>query len=338
MNIQEEIKNFIKGKKILITGGTGSIGSELVRQILNYEPEIIRIFSRDETKQLQLYYELKQHQKKLRFLIGDVRDKERLLRAIEEIDIVFHAAAMKHVPACEFNPFEAVKTNVLGTQNLIEAALDEEVEKLISISTDKATSPSNTMGATKLLSERIVSAANYYKGKRKTIFASVRFGNVMGSRGSIIPIFKQQIKEGGPVTITEWETTRFMMSISQAVYLVLKAAVLAKGGEVFILKMPTFKIKDLIEVMIEELAPRYNLDPKKIEIVKIGLRPGEKIDEALMTEEEKKVAEDLGDMWAIHSYLGVLMQPTTATYTSKDEKCLTKEEIREFLIKENLLD
>jgi FlaA1/EpsC-like NDP-sugar epimerase len=334
----EEIKNFIKGKKILITGGTGSIGSEIVRQILKYEPEIVRIYSRDETKQLQLYYELKEYQKKLRFLIGDVRDKERLARAIEDIEIVFHAAAMKHVPACEFNPFEAVKTNVLGTQNLIEVALDEEVEKLISISTDKATSPSNTMGATKLLSERIVSAANYYKGKRRTVFASVRFGNVMGSRGSIIPIFKQQIKEGGPVTITEWEATRFMMSISQAVYLVLKAAVLAKGGEVFILKMPTFRIRDLIEVMIEELAPRYNLDPEKIEIVQIGLRPGEKIDEALMTEEEKKVAEDLEDMWAIHSYLGVLMKPTTSTYTSSSEKFMSKEEIREFLAKEKLLD
>jgi len=173
----------------------------------------------------------------LRFLVGDVRDKERLQHAVENIDFAFHAAALKHVPLCEYNPFEAVKTNVLGTQNVIEVAMEGEVEKLITISTDKAVNPVNVMGATKLLAERLTISANYYKGLRKTAFSCVRFGNVLDSRGSVIPSFREQIRKGGPVTLTEPNMTRFVMSIPRAVDLVLKAAEIARGGEIFIFKM-----------------------------------------------------------------------------------------------------
>lgn len=195
------MENIFKDKKIIVTGGTGSIGSEIVRRVLQYDPEVVRILSRDESKQFELEQEIGDLEN-VRFLIGDVRDKDRLNRAFEDVDIVFHAAAMKHVPACEYNPFEAVKTNVVGTQNVIDAALDNGVGKVIAISTDKAASPINTMGATKLLAEKQIIDANFYKGHRKTVFSCVRFGNVMGSRGSVIPLFEKQIKNGGPVTVT----------------------------------------------------------------------------------------------------------------------------------------
>jgi len=185
--------DLFKNKKILITGGTGSIGQEIVREVLKHEPAVVRILDIDETKQFELQQEYEDYEN-IRFLLGDIRDKERLYRAIEDIDIVFHTAALKHVQACEYNPFEAVKTNVIGTQNLIDVAIDEEVEKVIFTSSDKAVNPTNVMGATKLLAERLITSANYYKGARKTVFSSVRFGNVLGSRGSVIPLFKNQIE------------------------------------------------------------------------------------------------------------------------------------------------
>jgi len=177
------MRDLIRDKKILITGGTGTLGKALLNEILKYDPKVVRIFSRDEAKQFDLQFELSGY-KNTRYLLGDVRDKERLMRAMEEIDIVFHTAALKHVPSCEYNPFEGVKTNIIGTQNVIDAALYNRVNKVIYTSSDKAISPTNTMGATKLVAERLVSAADYYKGSAKTVFCAVRFGNVMGSRGS----------------------------------------------------------------------------------------------------------------------------------------------------------
>ena len=235
----------------------------------------------------------------VRFLIGDVRDKDRLDRAFEDIDIVFHAAAMKHVPACEYNPFEAVKTNVLGTQNVIDAALDNDVGKVIAISTDKAASPINTMGATKLLAEKLIIDANFYKGHRKTVFSCVRFGNVMGSRGSVIPLFEKQIRNGGPVTVTDPKMTRFMMTIPQAVDLVFKATKMTQGGEIFIFKMPVVKLGDLAQVMIENLAPRCGHKPEEIRINTIGIRNGEKMYEHLMNEEEARYAYETEDMFVV---------------------------------------
>lgn len=332
----DELSEFYKDKTILVTGGAGSIGSEIIRALLKFNPKVIRVLDINETGLFELEQELKS--KKIRLFIGDIRDKDRLRRAIEGVDIVFHAAALKHVPLCEYNPFEAVKTNVVGTQNLIDVALEEEVEKFITISTDKAVNPINVMGATKLLAERLTTAANLYKGERKTAFSVVRFGNVLNSRGSLLPLIKDQIKNGGPVTLTDPRMTRFIMSIHDAVGLVLKAGMLAKGGEIFILKMPAVRILDLIEVIIEELAPKFGYLPEDIKIDIIGLRPGEKLFEELMTEKEAINAKELEDMYIVYAeelYDKKRDRNHTQNhgYNSKNAKHLTKDEIKELLKK-----
>ncbi len=260
-----------KGKKILVTGGTGCIGSEIVKRLSAYHPKVIRIFSNDEDNTYRMMNELGQGEEKMihelgnkRFLIGDIRDKERIMLAMEGIDIVYHAAALKHVPLCEYNPFEAIQTNVLGTQNVIEAALTNGVKQVINISTDKAVNPVNTMGATKLLAEKLITDANGYRGLRKTMFSCVRFGNVLFSRGSVIPLFEEQIRQKKPITITDPKMTRFMMSIADTVNLVFKATQMALGGEIFILKMPVIKTGDLADAVIEKMAKDLNLDKSKI--------------------------------------------------------------------------
>lgn len=282
---------FYTNKKILITGATGTIGQHLIQRLLREKPAVIRLFSRDEYKQFELQQTLHEHNKVLRYLIGDVRDAERLNRAMEDIDYVFHLAAMKHVPACEYNPFEAVQTNVIGTQNVIQAAIQANVKKVLFTSTDKAVSPSNTYGATKLMGERLMSAAGYQKGPKSTVFASVRFGNVMGSRGSVIPLFKKQILNNNKITVTDLNMTRYMMTPSQAIELLLEANEMSSGGEVFVLKMPIVRLSDLSQVMIEHLSQKYNLSAS-VAVEEIGLRPGEKMDEQLMTaDESEKVFE-----------------------------------------------
>lgn len=334
--------NTFQGKNILITGGTGSIGSKIARNILEYEPKVVRVFSNDEDGLFNLRCELQGH-RNVRFLLGDVRDKERLEKAVKGIDIMFHAAALKQVPLCEYNPFEAIKTNVMGTQNVLEVSLNEEVEKVINISTDKAVNPASTMGATKLLAEKLVIDANYYKGLRRTIFSSVRFGNVIGSRGSVIPFFAEQIKGGGPVTITDPRMSRFIMSPSQVIGLLFKATEMTLGGEIFILRVPSLKIGDLVKVMINELAPKYGYQASQIELKIIGSRPGEKMHEELMTEEEAKHAQETEEMFIVlphidlstcrvedHTYLG--SKPAEVKeYTSKNGRFLTQEEIKEML-------
>jgi FlaA1/EpsC-like NDP-sugar epimerase len=274
---------YLKGRKVLVTGGTGSIGSEIVRQVLTQSPAVVRIYSRDETKQYYLEETLGKRPD-VRYLVGDVREKDRLRRAMKDIEVVFHAAALKQVPSCEYNPFEAVKTNVVGTQNVIEASLDSGVRKVIAVSTDKAINPTSTMGATKLLSERLVATANAWA--TETVFSCVRFGNVLNSRGSLVPLAKSQIERGGPVTLTDERMTRFMMPISEAVRLTLEAGQLAAGGEIFILKMPALRVKDLLEVIISEYAPLAGVEPATVRLRKIGVRPGEKLEEELLTEEE----------------------------------------------------
>ena len=340
--------NIFKNKRILITGGTGSIGQEILREILKYEPTTVRILDVDETKQFELQQEYGDPEN-LRFLLGDIRDKERLYRAIEDIDIVFHTAALKHVLACEYNPFEAVKTNISGIQNLIDVALDEEVEEVIFTSSDKAVNPTNVMGATKLLAERLITSANYYKGARKTIFSSVRFGNVLGSRGSIIPLFEKQIEKGRLVTITNNKMTRFIMSMREAINLLFKATELAQGGEIFVFKMKALKITDLAEVMIKELAPKYGFSPNEIKMEIIGNKPGEKLYEELMTEDEARRALESEEMFIVLSEIKELSHidkscyPSTSpaeikAYISNDVEHLIKEEIKEILYKENLIE
>jgi len=290
-------KPFFQDKSILVTGGVGSIGRILVEKINEEDPHVIRIFDNNETGLYDLYNKLNSN--KIRPLIGDIRDKERISRALEGIDIVFHASALKHVPLCEYNPFDAIKTNILGTQNIMDAALDHDIDKVILISTDKAANPTNVMGATKLLAERLTVSMNYFRGKRSTAFSCVRFGNVLNTRGSVIPLFKNQIAAGGPVTLTDPSMTRFMMTISKSIDLVFKATSLAKGGEIFILKMPSLKVKDLAEVMIEELAPTFGYKPENVEIKNVGKRPGEKIYEDLMTAYEAEYAYESEDMFMI---------------------------------------
>lgn len=288
----DKFKKIFEGKRILVTGGTGSIGSEIVRQLLQYSPKQIRIYSRDETKQYHLQQELAgsaKNTKLLRFLIGDVRDKDRLNRAFNDIDIVFHAAALKHVPLCETNPFEAMKTNVLGTQNVIDLAIDHRVEKVVTISTDKAVYPNTFMGITKLMMERMVISAPNYSGHPEIKFAVVRFGNVINSRGSVIPMWIEQIKKGGPVLVTDKNMERYFMSISDAVNLVFSAVSKMQGSEIFVLKMPKYKIYDLAQ----ELIKRYS-NGKQVKLKIIGAREREKLDEKLFTQEEEELMIDGG--------------------------------------------
>ena len=308
-----ELREFYREKAILVTGGAGSIGSEIVRHVLGYGPKVVRVLDNNETGLFDLQEELRIHEKNLRIFVGDIRDKERCKRAVEDIDVVFHAAALKHVPLCEYNPFEAVKTNVIGTQNIIDASIEENVEKFITISTDKAVNPINVLGATKLLAERLTVSANYYRGKKHSVFSCVRFGNVLGSRGSVVITFKDQIKAGGPITLTNKDMTRFIMSIPEATDLILKAAELAQGGEVFILKMPALRILDLAEVMIQELAPKYGYDPKTMGLAITGTRTGEKLYEELLTEDE---------IVSTYEKNGIFVM--TPTMKIKDDKCSQK--------------
>lgn len=332
---------YYKDKRILVTGGVGSIGRELVKNLLRYNPKIIRIFDNNETGLFDLENELDSPQ--VRILIGDIRDRERLMMAFEDIDVVFHAAALKHVPLCEYNPFDAVKTNVLGTQNILEAALAKGVQKVINISTDKAVSPTNVMGATKLLSERLTISANYYRGVKKTVFSSVRFGNVLNSRGSVLPLFDTQIKRGGPVTITDHQMTRFFMDIPAASELILKAGIIAQGREIFILKMPAFRITDLAEVMIDQLAPKYGYLPCDISVTTIGPRAGEKYFEELMTSDESERAYEFENLLIIvpkllknedpldEEYFRNLKKTSMKSFSSDDVPLATKEQIKEIL-------
>ena len=288
---------FYKSRRILVTGGTGSIGSEIVRQLLACEPAVVRVLSRDDTKQAALEESLGRNDR-LRYLIGDVRDLYRMRRAMEGVDTVFHAAALKHVPTCEYNPFEAVQTNVLGTQNVVQAALDAKVGRVLVISTDKAVNPVNTMGAAKLLAERIAVAADAW-ARPATRLCAVRFGNVVGSRGSLVPVIAAQVEKGGPVTVTDPRMTRFLMTIADAVGLVLEAGAVAEGGEVFILKMPAVRVGDLIQAIVDVAAPRCGKDPASIRTSPIGIRAGEKMDEELLTSEEIRRTVDRGAMFAV---------------------------------------
>lgn len=333
----DDIRDLIKDKKILVTGGTGTVGQCLVRRLLELGAGVVRIFSRDEHKQFIMQQEYVSQEKelhRLRFLLGDVRDRERLNRAMEDIEIVFHLAALKHVPACEYNPFEAVKTNVLGTQNVIDCAMERNVSMVVYSSTDKAAAPTNTMGASKLLAERLIASADQWKGTRDVKLLSVRFGNIMNSRGSVVPLFKKQIGQGGPVTITEENMSRFFINTDRAVDLILESVKLSLGGETFVLKMPVLQIGDLAQVMLD----RFGQD---IGIKTIGLRPGEKMYEELMSAEESSRALETDDLFIILpyyqdasaslDYYPGARKAACRVYSSDDVPFLKKKEIVEML-------
>lgn len=267
----------LNGKSILITGGTGSFGHHFVDYILkNYSPKKIIIYSRDEYKQFVMSGEYKEYADILRFFIGDVRDEDRLRRAMNGVDYVIHAAALKQVPACEYNPIEAIKTNVNGAINVINACLDTGVKRVVALSTDKAVNPINLYGGTKLVSDKLFTAANAYSGANGTVFSVVRYGNVAGSRGSVIPFFKNIIENGGKeLPITDYRMTRFWISLEQGVELVIKALQESTGGETFISKIPSFKITDLAQAMLPGC-----------EMPEVGIREGEKLHEIMVTRED----------------------------------------------------
>lgn len=268
-------------KTILITGGTGSFGKKFLEMIFEkYNPKKVIIYSRDEYKQsvMQTEYRDRVNMSRVRFFIGDVRDRERLYRAFEGVDYVIHAAAMKQVPTCEYNPMEAIKTNIHGAQNVIDAALDKGVKKVVALSTDKAVNPINLYGGTKLVSDKLFIAANAYSGVNGTVFSVVRYGNVAGSRGSVIPIWKKIIEDGGTkLGVTDMRMTRFWITLRQGVELVFKAIEESRGGETFISKIPSFHIGDLAKAMLPDC-----------EIEEIGIREGEKLHEVMVTRDDSR--------------------------------------------------
>lgn len=335
------MKSIFEGKSILVTGACGTVGSELVRQILTlpgYAPaEVIGI----DNNESQLFFLDQRYLKDSRanFFVADIRDRDELLRKMAGIDVVFHCAALKHVILCERSPEQAVQTNIQGVQNVIAAAQANGVEQVIFTSSDKAVNPTNVMGTSKLMGERLITAANSNKRGKGPIFASTRFGNVLGSNGSVTSIFHNQIAKGGPVTLTHRDMTRFVMTIEESVKLVIDSAMLAKGGEVFITKMPVVRIEDLARVMIEELALRYGHAPNTIEIREIGTKPGEKLYEELMSPEETRRAIELKNYFNVlpafrgiyhdiqYDYSDFANASVTNPYVSAEEQPLTVEEI-----------
>lgn len=292
----------LNGKTILITGGTGSFGRQFVKVVTEqYQPKKLIIFSRDELKQSEMAAEFpKSKYPFIRFFIGDVRDKERLHRAFEGVDLLIHAAALKQVDTCEYNPFEAIKTNVIGSANVIDAALDCNVETVINLSTDKAANPINLYGATKLCSDKMFVAANNYRGTRSTRFSVVRYGNVVASRGSVVPLFLRQ-KETGVLTVTDPEMTRFWISLEDAVQFVLSNMEIMKGGEIFVPKIPSMKITDLAKAIAPDC-----------EIKVVGIRPGEKLHEVMVARDDARYTIELDDRFVIY--------PTDISYNAERQR------------------
>jgi FlaA1/EpsC-like NDP-sugar epimerase len=323
----------LEGKNVLVTGGGGFIGSTLVEQISEQNPASVRVFDNDEQRLFHLERRLEHRRGMLQLVLGDLRDPNRLQTAMEGVDVVFHAGAIKHVELSEYNPFEAVQTNVQGTQNVVRAALDAGVDSVTAVSTDKASNPASVMGATKLIMERLVVAANAYEENAGTSFNCVRFGNVLGSTGSVVPVFIEQIKYGGPITVTDPDMTRFIMSIDRAVNLILDAHDRMTSGEVVVLKMPAFRVSDLAEGLREEYAPSYGYDPEEIAIQRIGKRPGERIHEKLIAHDELDSAHELQDMFVILPEIDLGDDAPDAEnsldgeYTSADAEFLSPDEI-----------
>jgi UDP-N-acetylglucosamine 4,6-dehydratase (inverting) len=325
----------LNNKTILITGGTGSFGKQFTKRVLkNYNPKKIIIYSRDEYKQYLMQKQFEKDLKKIRFFIGDVRDEKRLMRAFDGVDIVIHAAALKQVPAAEYNPIEAIKTNINGAENIINAAIDKGVKKVIALSTDKAVNPVNLYGATKLVSDKLFVAANAYTGFKDTSFSVVRYGNVSGSRGSVIPFFKSLLDEGrDTLPITDIRMTRFWITLDNAVDLVIKAIGETNGGELYVQKCSSFKVMDLAKAM-----------QKDCKIEDIGIRPGEKLHEVMVTEEDSRTTYEYDNYFIIYPNLdwwekiniipnGKKVSENFRYSSNNNSKWLNEKKIRELLTK-----
>ena len=331
------------GRSWFISGVCGTVGRKLLDRVLQMKPRQVTGIDHNESELFYLYDEYKNNPC-VKLYSGDLRDRAEMESRMDGCEFVLHAAAVKHVFLCEESPFAAINANILGTQNIIDAAVSVGVERLLFTSSDKAVNPTNVMGTSKLMAERLVSAANARTRTGKQIFASTRFGNVLGSRGSVIPIFARQIRAGGPVTVTRQEMSRFIMTLDEAVRLVMDSLFLARGGEIFVTKMPVVRIGDLAQVMIEELAGDFGHDPREVAIELIGPRPGEKMYEELMNEEEIVRSIELPDYFVIRpailpifrdiEYVYPDMNVSRAQdqpYNSKNAKAMSKEELRVYL-------
>lgn len=328
-----------EGKKILITGGTGSLGQALTRRLLKMKVDTVRIFSRNENNQVQMALDLKDD--RLRFFVGDIRDYTRLVRALEDVDIVFHTAALKHVPVIEYNPFEAIKTNVIGTQNVIDACLHEDVEIAVGVGTDKAVSPLNTYGATKLLMEKLfVTADNYLNSERhRTKFIALRYGNVLGSSGSVVPKFIQQIKNKERLTLTDPKMTRFSITMDEALDFILESTKIASGSEIFVPKLRAYSIIDLKDALTELFG--------RTKDEYVGIRPGEKLHESLINLDEVPYTWDIGNKYVIidpfntkkvkRKYANKMKKVKLSTsYSSERVEKILKSELKKIISKSNL--
>jgi UDP-N-acetylglucosamine 4,6-dehydratase len=333
---------------ILITGGGGSVGRALISRFLDEGVGVVRVFDNNESGLSKLAADFDDG--RLRYLAGDIRDKERLSRAMEGVDIVVHTAAMKHVDICEYNPFEAVQTNAVGLQNVVDTAIGADVDRVVFTSSDKAVNPANTMGTTKLLGEKLVTAGNKHAGNRGIRFASVRFGNVINSSQSVIPLFKEQIQEGGPVTLTDPRMTRFFLTYDDVANLVTSAVEETKGGEIFVHKMPAVKIEDLAEALIRVFAPEYGYEPEDIEIEVVGRRLGETFHEEIMTERETLRAVENDTLYAVlpetsegqgyltHDGLNGFSEAESVTRSTAQAETLSRSEIESFLMNNSVTE
>lgn len=348
MEHMDSLTDFYRGKRILITGAVGTVGRALTSQLAAMEPAELLLLDNNET---DLFFMMEEYRgKNVNCILGDVRDAFKLNRVCEGVNIIIHAAALKHVILSEYHPEDVVQTNILGVQNIINAAVGNHVETVVFTSSDKAVNPTNVMGTSKLMGERLITAANSRQLKHKTVFCSTRFGNVIGSRGSVVPILYKKICQGQPVTVTDKRMTRFVMTVDEAARLVLKCGPITCGGEVFVTKMPVVRIIDLAYAMIELLAPRFGHDPATFPVEVIGVKPGEKVYEELLSEEELGRSLELSEMFAIipafktiygairYEYSDIISKTVTKTYVSATEQPKTKEWIKEYMLSNKVFD
>lgn len=350
MSNRDALVDFYAGSIICVTGGVGSVGSEISRQLQCYDVKELRVIDNNETELFE-FEQRYSSDNRVKVFHADVTSEWEVMRAFSGVDYVFHAAALKHVPSCEKSPFSAIDTNIIGIKNIISSALLNSVKKVLFTSSDKAVNPTNVMGASKLLGERLFSATNYSSigPATGTIFTSTRFGNVVGSRGSVVPLFCRQIAAGGPLTLTSSRMSRFMMTIEESANMVIETMMHARGGETFVTKMPVIDIADIAHVMIEILAPLYGYNDSDIEVKIIGGRPGEKLWEELSSHEESNrilegnrylcvlpamvsIPDDIEDQ-----YRSLGLKRSNCVYNSDNESRLTRSEVRKFLLQDGVL-
>jgi FlaA1/EpsC-like NDP-sugar epimerase len=343
---QDRARAYLRGKRIMVTGVCGTVGRQLARQLLeNFDIASLTGIDNNESE-LAFLEERYSSRYDAHFLLADIRDLDAMMRETRNIEVLFHAAAYKHVLLCERSPFEAIQTNVIGVHNVTRAAVENGVERLVFTSSDKAVNPTNIMGTSKLMGERLVTAAALDPNLKGATFLSTRFGNVLGSRGSVIPIFRDQIRSGGPVTLTDPEMTRFIMSLHDAVRLVIESMVLGQLGDVLITKMPAIRIADLATVMVREFAPECGHRPQDIEIKVVGPKPGEKYYEELMNDEETRRALELERYFVVRPafvathpkqpYDELRVAPVEKPYNSSNVATLSQAELTDFLRRHSL--